>query len=683
MGSGTADRTSALSSSGRVGATLYRHLVALPRGVALAGLAAAGLVAGLLNFFALALVAVGAVPLHLAVVRASRGLVNLCRRLARDWGGVTVAEPYRPGPPAPERRPDGWYVHNATLYKSPRIPRMLVRMRWLRDDPATARDFAWMVLNPIVGGVLALLSPALVAAGAAVVAAPWSGWFGDVPAPLAGALGLVAVVLGTAVAPATMRLHARWTRLLLAPTERSCAESTVSTWVRPRNRAVGRGVALFALSLAGLSALSAHVVGYLVAWGWGMPHIVTRGRRLTGLYRRLAGDWAGVEIDDPYTPPPAAPGPGPDGTYRHGRRLHYSRDAVVRAQRLTWVARDSATWRDLAWMLTAPVVGAILLPPAALVVYGFFGLIWQPLWWPLWGPAVLLFGDTWVSPWHLWDPVAALVPALQPVPGAVSPAIGALMVLLGLLAAPPALRLHASWSRILLRPTEQARLIQRVRRLTETRADAVDTQEAELRRIERDLHDGAQARLVAMGMKIGAVEQLVDADPAAAKALLAQVREGSAEALTELRDLVRGIHPPVLSERGLGDAVHALALDSSLPVKVTADLPSRLDSPVESAAYFAVSELLTNVVRHSDASHASVDLRYGGGLLRVTVTDDGWGGASAGHAGGSGLGGIQRRLGTFDGVIALDSPPGGPTTVTMEIPCVPSSPRISTSSGTA
>ena len=203
--------------------------------------------------------------------------------------------------------------------------------------------------------------------------------------------------------------------------------------------------------------------------------------------------------------------------------------------------------------------------------------------------------------------------------------------------------------------------------LTETRQDAVDTSAAELRRIERDLHDGAQARLVAMGMDLGTVETLLDKDPAQAKRLLAQARRNSAEALEELRDLVRGIHPPVLAERGLGDAVRALALRLPVATEVDAALPGRADPPVESAAYFAVSEVLTNAVKHSGGDRIWVDLHHADGSLRIAVTDNGRGGAVIGT--GSGLAGVERRLGTFDGVLAVSSPAGGPTMVTVEIPC--------------
>jgi signal transduction histidine kinase len=176
------------------------------------------------------------------------------------------------------------------------------------------------------------------------------------------------------------------------------------------------------------------------------------------------------------------------------------------------------------------------------------------------------------------------------------------------------------------------------------------------------------------------VEALIDHDPAAAKKLLAQAREASRTALHELRDLVRGIHPPVLAERGLPDAIRALALDNPLAVVVQADIPGRADAPVESAAYFAVAEALANATKHADAHRVWIDLRHEEGTLRISVLDDGCGGADA--ARGSGLRGIERRLATFDGMFTLSSPLGGPTMVAMELPCVLSSPRTSTSSGT-
>ncbi|EPD95542.1 histidine kinase [Streptomyces albus] len=239
---------------------------------------------------------------------------------------------------------------------------------------------------------------------------------------------------------------------------------------------------------------------------------------------------------------------------------------------------------------------------------------------------------------------------------------------------PPLLPLNHQLTKRMLEPTREMLLARRVEQLYETRHDAVDSSAAELRRIERDLHDGAQARLVAMGMSLGAIEALVERDPARAKEMIAQARENSAEALTELRDLVRGIHPPVLAERGLPDALRALALRMPAPVEADIELPGRFEEPVETAVYFAVSELLTNAAKHSGASRVWLDVLYarsapGGPAIRVTVTDDGKGGASL--DGGSGLHGVRRRLAQFDGVLALSSPAGGPTMITLEVPADP------------
>jgi signal transduction histidine kinase len=211
------------------------------------------------------------------------------------------------------------------------------------------------------------------------------------------------------------------------------------------------------------------------------------------------------------------------------------------------------------------------------------------------------------------------------------------------------------------------RLSSRVQRLSETRTDAVDTAAAELRRVERDLHDGAQARLVALGMSLRAAERLFATSPGAALALVGEAREMSSRALTELRDLVRGIHPPVLADRGLGDAVRALALETPVATKLDIDLPGRLAEPVESAAYFAVAEVLANAAKHAQARMVEIHIRHTGDVLRIAVTDDGIGGADP--AMGSGLRGVERRLGTFDGILAVNSPSGGPTIVVIEVPC--------------
>jgi signal transduction histidine kinase len=216
-----------------------------------------------------------------------------------------------------------------------------------------------------------------------------------------------------------------------------------------------------------------------------------------------------------------------------------------------------------------------------------------------------------------------------------------------------------------------------VERLTETRAEAVDSAAAELRRLERDLHDGAQARLVALGINLRTVEKLIDTSPDEAASLVAECRDNATLALSELRSLVRGIYPPVLADRGLGDAVRALALDCPVPAVTDIQLAARLPAPVESAVYFAVAEALSNAAKHSRATSAFVRVAVACGMLRAEVHDDGVGGADPRH--GTGLAGMERRLGAFDGILAVSSPAGGPTIIAIEVPCVLSSPKTSIS----
>jgi signal transduction histidine kinase len=360
-------------------------------------------------------------------------------------------------------------------------------------------------------------------------------------------------------------------------------------------------------------------------------------RRLAVRTSWLSARWCGVTIRQAYAPRPAGRRPGTT-------RLGYRR-------RMNWLLGDPSTWRDLAWLAVNAVAGLVLLLVPLLAV----------------GAGIVAFIIPGINAFPGFAEGAVPRPAF---PGNTPPAlllIGVAMVAAGTVVAPLSLRAYAGLARWVLAPSAQAELQLRVAHLARTRSETLDTGAAELRRIERDLHDGAQARLVAMGLTLDAAGRLIDADPAAARALLYEARDASAKALTELRDLVRGIHPPVLADRGLAAAVRALALDSPLPVQVTGTLPGRPPAPVESAAYFAVSELLANVAKHARAETAAVDLRHELGALRIMVRDDGHGGADPGR--GTGLRGIERRLAAFDGVLVVFSPPGGPTEAVLEVPC--------------
>ncbi|MGC0418888.1 sensor domain-containing protein [Embleya sp. AB8] len=412
-----------------------------------------------------------------------------------------------------------------------------------------------------------------------------------------------------------------------------------------------RGFALVFLSVPTLALFICCVVFLcLVPLGVGLAFffpLMLLLRATANLTRNAMHSWAGVPIAVPYLPLPR--GKGVTGLWQRTARM----------------VTEAASWRDLLWaLLYLPSSLLLACFPMLLIVDGLHGVL-MPF---LWEIAYRHLSD---GQWYTFIKVDSSQRANLAVPW------GLVQIVAGVAVAPWFERVNALWNRSLLAPTKQAELALRVQHLTESRTDAVDASAAELRRIERDLHDGAQARLVAMGMNLGAAEALLNTDPEAARVLLAETRAASAKALHELRDLVRGIHPPVLSDRGLADAVRAIALESPLDVAVTVDLPARPELPLESAAYFAVTEVLTNAAKHSGGQHVEIDLTYADGRLRITVTDDGTGGADLMN--GTGLRGIQRRLDTFDGTLALNSPVGGPTTVIMELPCDLSSRKTSPS----
>jgi signal transduction histidine kinase len=421
-----------------------------------------------------------------------------------------------------------------------------------------------------------------------------------------------------------------------------------------RTRLLGWALAQCLLAPLGLGlAVFAWAAGVLSLLWLGIPLllgllVVSRG--FAALHRRWAGRVLGADIPSPYRPRPRG--------WRAGA---------------TTSLRDPATWRDFAWLFANGTAGLVLcVLPLALLIVGL-GTVGLSAAWPLLPAGAHAAGPVWLA-----DQAGAFF-AIPPRVACVSG--GFAILLLGWLFTPPLILGNARIARWLLAPTERARLARRVEALASSRADTVDAHAAELRRLERDLHDGAQARLVSLGMSLGLAEEIAESDPQEVKALLAEARQSSSLALSELRDLVRGIHPPVLADRGVAGAVQALALDCPVPTEVTADLAGRLPAPVESAAYFAVAETLANVVKHSRAREAEVHLGYADGTLSILVIDDGAGGADPVH--GTGLRGIERRLAAFDGTLSVTSPPGGPTQVRMRLPCALSSPKTSPSSATA
>ncbi|MGJ9413728.1 histidine kinase [Aeromicrobium sp. CF4.19] len=361
-------------------------------------------------------------------------------------------------------------------------------------------------------------------------------------------------------------------------------------------------------ALAVLSVLAAPIgLGLAVALG-----VVPAAQKIAAAHRAVSAMLLGEQI--------------PAASYRDVGELSPMR------RPLTW-ARERARWRDVAGLWFRATGGFVLslLPVALLAVPTTF----------------LLMGVT--------ADASGLVLAVV---------LGGPAAVVWWLSTPALVKARAlAERRILIDPS--ARLAARVSEVEETRAETLDHSAAEIRRIERDLHDGAQARIAAVGMSVGLAEKLMGTDPDAAATLLREARQSTVSALEDLRGVVRGIMPPVLADKGLSEAIEALV--ASLPLHVTVDLPlPRLPQPIESAAYFAVAECLANAVKHAEASTAFVHGSHDGTRLRLVVGDDGRGGAVAD---GGGLTGLARRLAAFDGTVAVNSPLGGPTEITMELPC--------------
>jgi signal transduction histidine kinase len=377
----------------------------------------------------------------------------------------------------------------------------------------------------------------------------------------------------------------------------------------------------------------------------GLPLLVwalSGSRRIGDLHRHLAARLLALRVS---APPRRRPEPGLVGWLKGG-------------------LLDPAGWRSALYLLAKLPVAVLSF--AVMFFFWVYGL--GALTYALWRPLLPLEADShgvlhrgvefFVRDSFLdtWPRVLAVLAA------------GVVLTLVAPWAVRGVLRLDKLLIQALLRPT---RLSERVTSLEQTRAHAVDDSAAALRRIERDLHDGAQARLVALAMKLGmAREELEGDDPelavARARTLMDTAHRSAKEALVELRDLARGIHPPVL-DKGLDAALATLTAGSAVPVRLRADLPRRPDPAIETIAYFCTAELLTNVAKHSGARHAAVELTERDGKLSLVVRDDGRGGARVEPRGG-GLAGLADRVGTVDGTIEVVSPPGGPTEVTVTLP---------------
>ena len=360
------------------------------------------------------------------------------------------------------------------------------------------------------------------------------------------------------------------------------------------------------------------LIGTVFAWRW-----------LAELERRLIGALVGIEIPSPYRPDP----PGARWWRRFTARL-----------------ADPATWKDLAFLLLQLPLGVLSFTVTVAVLAVGLGTLAEPLYY-------------WVATdadWLGWIQVDSLAAAIALMP------LGALILLVGIPGLGALGRLYGWLAAQLLGSNADPQLTAQVSELEGARSRIIAAADAERRRIERDLHDGAQQRLVALALNLRMAEQRAEAgDPSAAE-LVRQAGEEANLALKELRDLARGIHPAILTNRGLPAALEDLASRATLPVDVVAAPDERLPGAVEAAAYFVVSECLANIGKHANAETATVAVSVHDGRVTVEVSDDGVGGAAL--DGGSGIQGLADRVGALSGSLAVDSPPGAGTTVTAVIP---------------
>ncbi|MEO3809661.1 sensor domain-containing protein [Sphaerisporangium sp. B11E5] len=367
-------------------------------------------------------------------------------------------------------------------------------------------------------------------------------------------------------------------------------------------------------------------LGLLIVWV-GLPLFLLtilcwRGGAM--LERRLMWPAFGISIRDPYRPWPDA--------------------GFVR--RLTWLPSDPATWKDLGYLLLLFPLGLVEFTLSAVLWSCSIGFTAQPV-------LVLLGVPTSITPELVIDTVPESIPWMLL---GLAFTAGTLYVVRGMG------WLHGMLAVALLGPGDE----EQVTHLRASRARGVDAAEAERRRIERDLHDGAQQRLLAVAMDLGRAQAKMESDPDEAKELLAQAHAGAKAAIAELRDLARGIYPAILTDRGLDAALSALAARAPVHVSVTVDIDHRPPPAVESIAYFVVAESLTNMAKHSLATEASVRVAKERDHVLVEIYDNGMGGAVASPGGG--LAGLADRAATIDGTLTVHSPPGGPTVISARLP---------------
>ena len=384
------------------------------------------------------------------------------------------------------------------------------------------------------------------------------------------------------------------------------------------------GIASFVFLVTGISL----GVGLVIVWV-GVPILAATlavSRWLARFERRRAAITLGEPIPSTYLAP-----------HRRGM-LGWLHTAVG----------DSATWKDILWLLIVlPVLGLAGFTLAVSLWGAALGLVFLPAWYWAVGDVGVDLGavdvNTLDEAW-IGIPVGVVLLTFT-VPLTRMAGVGL-----------------ARLGRALLAPSERRRVVE----LERTRAGAVDSQAAELQRIERDLHDGAQARLVALAMDLGMAQEKLDSDPAGARALVAEAHSEAKRALVELRDLSRGIYPAILTDRGIGPALSSIAAGNPVEVRLDVELDGRLPAATEAAVYFVAVEALTNVAKHSGATSCRVHVVHRGDRLRLEVTDDGAGGADPA---GAGLTGLRQRVEALDGTLAVEPAHPG-TTIRAELPCV-------------
>ncbi|MEU8205425.1 histidine kinase [Streptosporangium sp. NPDC049046] len=406
---------------------------------------------------------------------------------------------------------------------------------------------------------------------------------------------------------------------MTTPWERISAHWSARTWLRTAHLVVGAPIAL----LGAWTILALVAASVLLVWTVVVPVVALLlsfvvVRLLTRVQRSRFAAFLDVDIL------PVARRPLSMNPFR----------------RLVQEARTLSAWRRLGYHLLAPLISGI----GAFSVVGAWagGLVTAALAVRYWA-----LEESWRSVAFVLVSGTLFVAA---------PWVARGFALLDVIAA-----------EALLGPSLSDQLVQRVETLQESRAEVVDAADAERRRIERDLHDGTQQRLVSLAMNLGMARATLTDLPEPAREVIVQAHEEAKQALKELRDFVRGLHPAVLNDQGLDAALSGLAVRAPFPVRLSVDIAERVSPTVEAVAFFVVSESLTNITKHAGASCAEVVVERVGDRLHVAVGDDGHGGADPDA--GTGLRGLARRVGSVDGILYVDSPLGGPTTIRVELPC--------------